>query len=336
MTGLRHFFGRLHRRPMYAATAVLTLALGVGACVTLFAVVYGALLKPLPYAEPDGLVSLWHAAPGLGLDQVELSPALYFTYRDEASVFTDIALWSPRLASITGLAEPEEVEAVVSTAGLFPLLGAQPALGRLFAPADDLPESPRTVVLSHAYWQTRHGGSREVVGKSLRIDGEPWEVIGVLPPDFAMWAAAGASIYRPLRLDRARAAFGLFNYRGVARLAHGATVAQAEAEMDRLIPVAADRFPMSIRTLAEAGFRADVRPLAEDVVGDAGDALWVLFGTAGLVLVIACANVANLFLVRAEERHREMAVREALGAGRWGVARELLSESIGLGLIGGA
>lgn len=168
MTGLRHFFRRLGRRPMYAATAVLTLALGVGACVGLFAVVYGVLLKPLPYAEPDELVSVWHAAPGMGLDQIELSPPLYFTYRDEAPVFTDIALWSPRLASITGLAQPEEVEAIVSTAGLFSLLGVQPALGRLFSPADELPESPRTVVLAHAYWQTRFGGSREVVGSTGR------------------------------------------------------------------------------------------------------------------------------------------------------------------------
>jgi len=338
MMGLRHFFSRLRRRPMYTATAVLTLALGVGACVAVFAVVYSVLLKPLPYAEPDGLFGVWHVAPGMGLDQIEQSAALYFTYRDEASVFSDIALWSPRLASITGLAEPEEVEAIWVTDGLFPLLGVQPALGRLFGPADDLPESPRTVVLGHAYWQAHFGGSREVIGELLRIDGEPWEVIGVLPADFAMWAAAGASIYGPLRLDRGRATIGQFYYQGVARLASGATAAQAEAEMDRLIPVVAERFPggVPLRALEEAGFHADVHPLAQDVVGDAGDALWVLFGTAGLVLVIACANVANLFLVRAEERHREMAVREALGAGRWGVARELLSESIGLGLIGGA
>jgi predicted permease len=338
MTALRHFFGRLLRRPMYAATAVLTLALGVGACVALFAVVYGVLLQPLPYAEPDGLVSVWHTAPGMGLDQVEMSPALYFTYRYEASVFTDLALWSPRISSITGLDEPEEVEVIAATDGLFPLLGVQPALGRLFGPADDLPESPRTVVLGHDYWQSRFGGSREVVGETMRIDGEPWVVIGVLPAGFALWKATGASIYRPLRLDRARAATGLFNYPGVARLAPGATAAQAEAEMNRLVPVAAERFPggVPLRVLQEAGFHAYVRPLAQDVVGDVGDALWVLFGTAALVLVIACANVANLFLVRAEERHREMAVREALGAGRWGVVRELLSESIGLGLIGGA
>ncbi|MDX1382918.1 MAG: ABC transporter permease [Thermoanaerobaculia bacterium] len=337
MTSLRRLLRRLARHPAYSATAVLTLALGIAANVAIFGVVNGVLLEPLPYPEPERLVSVWQTAPGIGFPRVDQSAATYFTYRDDAASFTDIGLWRPDSASVTGLAEPEEVPVLQVTDGTLPLLGARPFLGRIFVAADDLPDSPRVVMVSHAYWQRRLGGSADAVGTSLRIDGESWEIVGVLPPGFSIGDQT-ADLFVPMRFDRSRVVMGQFNYRGLARLAPGVTTEQAVAEMNRLVPVAVERFPggLALSMLEEARFGSEVFPFVEDVVGDVGDSLWVLLGTVGLVLVIACANVANLFLVRAEGRHREMALREALGAGRLGVVRELLGESVALGLVGGA
>ena len=330
----------LRKQPGFAAVAVFTLALAIGANTAIFSVVYGVLLKPLPFDEPERLVAVWHRAPGLNLPRLEQGPATYFTYRDSSRVFEDIALWDQEEVSITEAAEPERVQALRVTEGLLPVLRVPPLLGRVFNAEDDAPGSPLRAILTHGYWQRRFGGAPDVIGRSLNVDGRPCEVIGVLPPSFK-FLRTDPAVMLPLQLNRAEVRAGDFSYPAVARLKPDVTLEQANADVARMIPLAFDRFAMwpgLTRTMFEdeAKLGPNVRPLSQDVIGDVGRVLWILMGTVGIVLLIACANVANLFLVRAEGRQQELAVRIALGARRSSLARELLSESIGLAFVGGA
>jgi predicted permease len=336
---LRTTLRRLARSPLFTAVTVLTLAIGIGATAAVFTVVHGVLLQPLPFPEPERLVGVWHTAPGLGFDRLNQSPALYFTYREETEAFTDTGLWDNGTASVTGRGEPEEVPAIWVTDGTLPVLGVTPLHGRLFSAEDDSPGTAETVILAHAYWQERFGGDPAAIGQTLRVDGTPHEVIGVMRPDL-QFLDYEPDLFLPYRLDRGEVFFGNFSHQGVARLAPGVTLEQAGAEVARMIPIALDRFPLPAgftREMAEkAGLGANLRPLKEDVVGDVGRLLWVLLGTVGIVLLIACGNVANLYLVRAEARRSELAVRSALGAGRGRLGRGFLFESLLLGLAGGA
>jgi predicted permease len=211
-------------------------------------------------------------------------------------------------------------------------------LGRIFTAEDDAPGSPETVVLAYAYWQRRFGGDEGVIGRTLQVNGRPTEIIGVLPADFR-FLRSDPSVVVPLRIDRSELFIGNFSYQGIARLRKGATLEEANADLARMIPLATEKYPfpsgLTAGMLKEARFGPNVRPLKEEVVGDVGPTLWVLLGTVGIVLLIACANVANLFLVRAEGRQRELALRTALGANRARVAKDLLGESLTLGLLGG-
>jgi predicted permease len=335
---IRQASRRLARTPGFTGIAVVTLALGIGATTAIFTVVDSVLVRPLPYPDSERLVGLWHTAPGLGFDQVNMSPAAYFTYRDEAAgkVFEDVAVYDTQEAAVTGLEEPEQVRSMMVTDGFFPLLRVAPRAGRLFSAEDDQPSAPATVVLGYGYWQRRFGGDASALGKMLTISGVPREIIGVVPEDFRFFRNE-AAVYLPARWDRSRVFMGNFSYESFARLRPGATIEQAAAEMARLIPVATERFPggVPLEMLVNAQFAPRVHALKQDIVGDVGEVLWVLLGTVGLVLLIACANVANLFLVRAEGRYREVAVRTAMGAGRAHVARQFLGESMGLALLGG-
>ena len=327
------------KQPGFAAVAALTLALGIGANTAIFSVVYGVLLKPLPFQEPERLVAVWHRAPGLNMAQLEQGAATYFTYRESNRVFEEIAVWDREEVSITGHSEPERAHALWVTDGLLPILRVQPLVGRFFTKEDDAPASPRRAVLSHGYWQRRFGGAQDVIGRSLNIDGRPYEVIGILPPSFE-FLRTDPAVLLPFRFNRAEVRVGDFDYRAVARLKPGVTLEQANADVARMIPLAFDRFPLwpglTRKMFDEARLGPDVRPLAQDVIGGVGRVLWILTGTVGIVLLIACANVANLFLVRADGRQQELAIRAALGARRSRIARQLLSESIGLALAGGA
>ncbi len=335
---LRYVLRSLGRAPAFTLTSVLTLALGIGATVAVFSVVHGVLLKPLPFARPDRLVGVWHEAPGLGWKQLNQAPALYLTYREESQTFVDTGLWDNGRVTVTGRAEPEVVQAMRVTDGTLPLLGIEPELGRLFTREDDSPGTPETVVLANGYWRRHFGGDPGVLGQALSVDGEPRTVIGVLPAD-TRFLDYHPDLYLPFRLDRKEIFFGNFSYQGVARLRDGVSVEQANADVARMIPMAIDRFPMppgfSKEMVVQARLGPDVHLLKQDVVGDVGKVLWVLFGTVGIVLLVACANVANLLLVRAEARHQQLALRAALGAGRRSLARELLLESLVLGLAGG-
>ena len=325
--------------PGFTAVAALTLAIGIGANTAIFSVVEGVLLKPLPYPRSEELVVLDHAAPGLNITSAGAAPFLYFVYREEGRVFQDVGLWNTGTVSVTGLAEPEEVRTLFSTDGVLPMLGVQPMLGRVFTRTDGSPGSPETVVLTAGYWRTKFGGDRAAIGRTLMVDSLPREIIGVLPDSFR-FLDRNVSIVLPYRLDRSKVFLGQFSYSAIARLKPRATIAQASADVTRLIPVSLTRFPPfpggSVKMFEEARITPNVRSLKDDLVGDVRTVLWVLTGTIGLVLLIACANVANLLLVRAESRQQELAIRAALGAGTGRIARELLVESVTLGLLGGA
>ena len=332
--GLRHAI----RKPGFLAAAIITLALGIGANAAMFAVVHGVLLKPLPFAQPDRLVSVRSTAPGIGWPHAVLAAAQYFTYREEQRVFEDVAVWNTMPVTITGDGEPEVVQALVVTDGFLPTLEVAPYLGTRFSREDDSPAGRPRTVITYGLWQQRFGGRPDVVGRSVTVNGTPCEIIGVLPRSFAFLDTTPALLL-PLRFDRAATTIMNFSYEGLARLKPGVSVEQASRDVARMIPLTMQKFPPSSALgptwFAEARMGPDVRLLSEDVVGDVGRVLWVLMGTIAMVLLIACANVANLFLVRADARQRELAVRAALGAGRRRIARTLLSESVALGLAGG-
>jgi predicted permease len=336
---MRHALRRLLSTPAFSLTASLTLAAAIGANALIFSVVNGVLLKPLPFAEPDRLVGVWHVAPGIAPGPINQAPSTYFMYREDGEAFVDIGLWDDTAVTVTGRGDPEEVAALMVTDGTLPLLGVRPALGRTFTKADDAPGPANTAMISHAYWLRAFNGDAGAIGQTIVVNGLAREVIGVLPDDF-IFLRYNPQIVLPFRFDRAQVFVGNFSYQGIARLKPGVTTEQANRDMARLIPSLVERYPLPpgfTREMFEAVKMGPlVRPLSVDVVGDIGRMLWVLFGTVGLVLLVACANIANLFLVRAEARQQELAVRLALGAGTRRIAGELLMESVLLGLVGGA
>src|ERR1017187_2147603 len=340
MRALQHVVRRLRRAPGFTAIALVTLALGIGANTAIFSVLNGVLIKALPYPRSQELVGVWHVAPGIaGISgNINCSPPMYFTYREERHAFQEFGLWSNDDASVTGMGEPEQVQALDVTYGTLQALGMQPVVGRWFSQADATPGTPETVMLMYGYWQRRFGGDRSAVGRTLTVDARPHTVIGVMPRDFR-FLNAKADMILPARFERNKMVLGNFSYQGIARLKAGVTLRQANADVARMLGIWLKAWPPPpgfSRTLFEnARFGPKVQPLKQEVVGDIGGTLWVLMGTIGLVLLIACANVANLLLVRAEGRQQELAIRAALGAG-WGrIAKELLLESVTLGVLGG-
>jgi predicted permease len=323
---------------MFTGVTLLTLAIGIGANTAIFSVLNGVLLRSLPYPRPDRLVGVWHTAPGLNIKKLNAAPFTYFLYREEGRSFQDIGLWRTESVSVTGIGEPQELDSLFVTERTLPALGVQPILGRGFTVQDDSPSGPETVILTYGYWQRRFGGEAGAIGQRILVDGKAKEVIGVLPRDFR-FMNFNPDMVLPFQLDRSKAFIGDFSYQALARLKDGVTVAQANADVSRMIAMSSAKFPpapgMSAKMLDDARLGADVHPLKDDVVGDIGKVLWVLMGTVGIVLFIACANVANLLLVRAEGRQHELAIRAALGASRSRVAREILSESVTLGMAGG-
>jgi len=335
---IKHVVRRLRRSPMFTAITLVTLATGIGANTAVFSVIEGVLLKPLPYSAPDELVGVWLTAPGIGLKEVNASPSSYFIFREESRVFQDIGLWDSDSDSVTGLAEPEQVPTLNVTDGILPLLGVQPILGRWFTRKDDSPGSPETIMLTYGYWQRRFAGDRSVIGRRIDVNGRPREVIGVLPSSFRFLNLKPA-LLMPFQFDRGTLFLGNFSHQGIARLKPGVTLAQANADVARMLPIVTAKFPpppgYNLKMFEDAHIAPNLRPLKQDVIGDIGSVLWVLMGTIGIVLLIACANVANLLLVRAEGRHQELAIRTALGADRWRIAADLLFESVSLGVVGG-
>lgn len=337
---VRQAVRRLVRAPMFTVITLVTLAAGVGANTVVFSVLEGVLLKPLPYPRSEELVGVWLTAPGIHLKDTDLSPSDYFVFREQGRTFEDIGLYAGDSVSVTGIAEPEQVSALLVTDGTLPLLGVEPMLGHEFSKEDDLPGTPETVMLAYGYWRRKFGGDASVVGRTLVVDGTGRQIIGVLPRKFHFLDWEDPALVLPFRFDRSKTHLGNFSYEGVARLKPGITVEQADADVARMLPIVMSSFPappgFSIKLFEEARIGPNLRPLKQDVIGDVGKVLWVLMGSIAIVLLIACANVANLLLVRVEGRRQELALRAALGAG-WGrIAGELLLETVTLGLLGGA
>ena len=335
---LKQVLRRLSRTPMFTAVTLITLAAGVGANTVVFSVLEGILLKPLQYPSSEQLISISHAAPGLNVTELPGAPSNYFIYRDQNHSFQDIGMITGDSVSITGVAEPEQVMAQYVTDGMIPVLGIQPMLGRGFTKQDDTPKSPDTVVLLYGYWQQKFGGDRNVLGQTIKVDGKPRQIIGVMPRNFHILDQKDPALLIPFQFDRAKTTLGNFSYLTVARLKPGVTIEQASTDIARMIPIVGQSFPpppgFSLKIYEDAHFAPNIKPLKSSVVGDISKLLWVLMASIGMVLLIACANVANLLLIRVEGRRQELAIRAALGAG-WGrIASELMFESVVLGVMG--
>ncbi|HMD33736.1 MAG TPA: ABC transporter permease [Vicinamibacterales bacterium] len=335
----RQILRRLWQFPAFTSVAVLTLGIGIGANAAVFSIVDGVLLKPLPYFNADELIAISHDALGLNLKNSGSAAFLTFTYVDQARTFDRIGLWRTSTSSVTGVGDPEEVRTIEVTEGAIRALGIAARLGRTFTPEDDAPGSPESVILMAGYWRTKFGADPNVIGKRIVLDGRARNIIGVMPDSFS-FLDRPATMILPVRLDRQQTRLGGFNFQSIARLKPGATIEQATADAVRLVPVAMRAFPTplgaSLALFESARVTPVITPLKEAVIGDVGSVLWVLMGTIGLVLLIACANVANLLLVRADGRQQELAIRAALGAGRGRLALEMLAESVTLGVLGGA
>jgi predicted permease len=340
---VRYALRALRHNPTFTVIAVLTLGIGIGANTAVFSVVNSVLLKPLPYPKSEELVAVRQIAPGAaGLtsftDGLLMSGSMYFTYAEQNRTFQAMGMWTDAAATVTGLAEPEQVRTVVVSDGVLQAFEVQPALGRWLTKADQVPGGPQTVMLGYGYWQRRFGGDRSVIGRTITVNANLREIVGVMPQGFRV-VTADPDLIAPFAIDRSQLILPGFGLQGVARLKPGVTIAEADADIARMVPIWMSSWPaapgVNPRTYENWRIAPDVRPLKQDVVGPIDKVLWVVMGTIGIVLLIACANVANLLLVRAEERQQELAVRAALGAG-WGrIVREMLLESVLLGLLGG-
>ncbi len=344
LADLKHTLRRLRKSPGFAVTVILTLAIGIGANTAVFSVINSILIKPLPYPGSDHLVALWLNAPGAGglanfQSGLRISPSMYFTFREHNRTFQSLGIWTTDSANVTGLAKPEQVHLGLITDGVLPSLEVPAIAGRLLSTADQDPHAAKTVMLSYGYWQRRFGGDRAAVGRSIVLDGQTCEIVGVMPRGFRL-VDNDFDILAPLKFDRGHLKLAPFGYQGLGRVKPGVSIAEADADLSRLLPVWMDSFSNGPGTNPHFYEKWRITPalhsLKQEVVGDVSGVLWVMMGTIGLVLLIACTNVANLLLVRADARRQELSIRAALGAGRARIARELLVESVLLGLIGGA
>jgi predicted permease len=342
-TDLKLVFRRLRKSPGFAATVILTLAIGIGANAAVFSVLNSVLFKPLPYPHPEQLVAVRLIAPGAaGLADfssgLRLSSSMYFTFAEQNRTFQSLGVWNTGTANVTGVDQPHEVHTALVSDGVLQAFSVPPVLGRWLLPADQDPHGPKAVMLSYGYWQRRFGGDRSVIGRSIAIDAQLREIVGVMPKGFEL-VNADFDVIAPFAFDRNKQHLAGFGLQGIARLKPGIPTAQADADVKRMLPIWEESWPPEGVTshFYEKTWRIApaTRPLKQEVIGNVGNVLWVVMATIGVVMLIACTNVANLLLVRADSRQHELAVRAALGAGRGRIAWELLLESVALGLIGG-
>jgi predicted permease len=331
LSDFRYAARLLVRTPGFTVVAVLTLALGIGATTAIFTVVNAVLIRPLPYADPARLVMVWQDMRARGGPADEwATPGNYADWRKAREIFDEVAVISGWRPTLTGGAEAEPLPGEQVSHEYFSVLGIRPVFGRTFAPADDVPNAPRVAVIGYGLWQRRFGGDPSVIGQFVPLGGEGHEIIGVLPEGFRPIVNATAEIWRPLRIDTTKPSRGSIVFRDVARLARGVSLERAQAAADvlaRQLELAHPEFNEKTR------FR--LTPLHDRVVGDIKTGLLAMLGAVSFILLIACANIANLLLARGSGRARELAVRVALGAARGRVIRQLLTESVLLAVLGG-
>lgn len=340
-TTLRHAWRSLWRTPVFTITAAFTLGIGIGASVAMFAIVDGVLLKPLPYGQPSQLVGVWHDLTPMNLHKATQTAGTYFTYKRHARTLEDFGIYqvgSVNLVDKTGASDAQRVESASITASVMSTLQVPTLVGRTFTTEEDSPKGPKVVLISEGLWRTRFGGSPDVIGKTLDVNDLQRQVIGVMPERFR-FPNARTQIWLPLQLDPLYS--GGFRYPGIARIRPGVSIEDVNRDLATVLPRLSEELPnlapgIPTSTLLEqAKPRPFVVALRDDVSGGIARTLWIVVAAAGLVLLVACANVANLILVRADGRQRELAVREALGAGRLRVMAHFLGESAILAAIAG-
>ncbi len=339
---LRHAWRSLRRTPVFTVTAALTLVIGFGAAIAIFAVVNGVLLRPLPYGNPDRLVGAWHDLPPLDLKKANQTASTYLTYRKLARTIEGIGIYSEgaaNVAAIGGDGEPQRIAASWITVDVIPVLQVSPILGRAFTDEEDRPKAPDVVIISESMWRSRFGADPRAIGRTMDVGGLTRQIVGVMPRRFR-FPAAETQLWLPMQLDPA-ALSGGFNYNGVARLRSGVSATDAQREFTAVLPRIVELFPnfapgVSTQMLMDQAKPTPVLvPMHTDVTGGIAKTLWMVAAAAALVLLVACANVTNLILVRADGRQRELAVREALGAGRARVMLHFLAESAVLTAVAG-